>query len=40
MLSKVLVHLEHADFAFASVDGLKLIVDEDLALVLGVLQVV
>jgi hypothetical protein len=40
MLSKVLVHLEHAHLALAAKDSLKLVIGQDLALVLGVLQIV
>jgi len=38
MLSKVLVHLEHAYLALACEDGLKLVIGQDLALVLRVLE--
>ena len=40
MLSEVLVHLKHADLVFATKDSPELVISEDLALVLGVLQVV
>jgi hypothetical protein len=39
MLSEVLVHLEHADLVLAIKDSPKLLVGQDLALVLRVLQV-
>ena len=38
MLGEVLVHLEHAHRALASEDGLKLVIGQDLALVLWVLE--
>jgi hypothetical protein len=40
MLRAVLVHLEHADPVLATKDWPELVISQDLALVLGVLEIV
>ena len=40
MLSEVFVHLEHTDLVLATEDRPELVIGKDLALVLGVLEVI